>query len=470
MEESPPTPASMMRILHAIHDFLPRHRAGSEIYAFELCRALAARGHQVHVLCAEYDPSRPHASLSWRWHEGIPVTELVNNWRFRSFDETYASSELGDVLGHVLAAVHPDVVHVHNLLNLSFQLPALAAARGTPTVATLHDYTLLCPSGGQRVHLADEHVCLDIEPERCARCFGQSPFASQMALPMVGRRFPGSGVSGRLGMILRRRWPRLATRLGRAAAAAAPGPAVTPSDIARRLETVRRVFDAVELFAAPSAALARDFERFGLPPHKLEVSDYGFPPLAPCKLAPGDGRLRIGFVGTLVWHKGAHVLIDAVRQLPAERWELTLYGSLGTFPDYVARLRKLATGLPVRFAGGFEREKVAEVYAAIDVLVVPSLWPENSPLVIHEAFMAGLPVVGSRLGGTVDLVRDGVNGLLYDAFSAQDLARTLRRLLDEPDLVVRQASPVKTVAEDAREWEVRYRNVCSRNGSDREAE
>ena len=95
-------------------------------------------------------------------------------------------------------------------------------------------------------------------------------------------------------------------------------------------------------------------------------------------------------------------------------------------------------------------------------MVVPSLWPENSPLVIHEAFMAGVPVVGARQGGIPGLVSHGVSGLLYDAFSPSDLAASLRMLIDDPGRVERLAAgapPVKTVVDDAREWEARYERV-----------
>ena len=104
-------------------------------------------------------------------------------------------------------------------------------------------------------------------------------------------------------------------------------------------------------------------------------------------------------MGTLVWHKGVHVLLEAVRALDPSAYELKIFGNPDVFPDYTAELRALAAGLPVRFMGAFDRERTAEVYAQIDVLVVPSLWLENSPLVIHEAFMAGIPVVGARIGG-----------------------------------------------------------------------
>lgn len=463
-----------MRVLHAIHDFLPRHRAGSEIYAHELCRALAARGQQVHVLCAEYDPARSHGSLVWRFVDDLPVTELVNNWSFATFAESYRSERLERQLDHVLRAVQPDILHIHNLLNLSLDLPRLARARGIPSVATLHEYTLVCPSGGQRVHLGERTVCHEIDPARCATCFPRSHLYSQMVYGRVSRVAGGSGALTRLAGMVRRHSPRLFARAGRIAAArAAARERTTADDISVRLDAVRGVFEDVDLFVAPSPALAADFRRFGLPADRLRVSDYGFSPIREVRRVPGDGRLRIGFVGTLVWHKGAHVLVGAVRRLPADAVSVHLFGSLETFPDYVAELREAARGLPVRFEGDFDRERLAEVLSRVDVLAVCSLWPENSPLVIHEAFMAGLPVVGSRMGGTADLVRDGVNGLLYEADSPDSLAAALRRLLDDPQLPGRLAAahpPVKTMAEDAAEWEAVYGEVVSRHaGGGRDA-
>ena len=110
----------------------------------------------------------------------------------------------------------------------------------------------------------------------------------------------------------------------------------------------------------------------------------------------------------------------------------------------------------------FRRTESPRIYSQIDVLVVPSLWPENSPLVIHEAFMAGVPVVGARMGGIVDLVTDQVNGLLYDASSPAALAAALRQLIDDPARVTALGSaapPVKTVEQDAREWDGVYERL-----------
>ncbi len=449
-----------VRILHAIHDFLPRHRAGSELYAFHLCRELAGR-HHVGVLCAEYDPSRPQGSIVRREYEGLPVFELVNNWAFECFEDTYRSPQLTERVERVLDEFRPDVLHVHNLLNLSLDVPALARRRGIPVVATLHDYTFVCPSGGQRVHVAEQHFCEQIDPERCSRCFAQSPFAGAIALGQIasGASLPRPALH--FARALGRRFPRaVAAFASRGSKAAAP----TPEEIRVRLEHALRATEEVDLFVAPSRSLADEYCRLGIPAAKLRVSDYGFPLLARATTRSPDPRapLRIGFVGTLVWHKGVHVLLEAVAQLPRERFELLVFGSVETFPDYVASLRRRAEGLPVHFLGGFDANATAGVYARIDVLVVPSLWPENSPLVIHEAFQAGVPVVGARVGGIPELLRDGESGLLYDAHSAAELADCLATLIASPErLAVLAAAPppVKPIAQDAAEWEALYASV-----------
>ena len=460
-----------LRILHAIHDFLPRHAAGSEIYAFHLCRELASR-HHVHIVAAEYDPGRPHGSLTWRAHEGLPVVEIVNNWD-GSFADTYRSARIGAQLDHVLRATQPDVVHIHSLLNLSVDLPRLARARGAAVVATLHDHSLVCPAGGQRLHLTERTVCDRIDAERCGACFPHSPFHAQMSVAALGRTSgPGGAAIARAARWFARRAPGTAAAVRREVQARArPVPA---AEIQSRLDAVAQVFEAVQLFVAPSKSVADEHERLGLHRSKLLVSDYGFPshparaasgtgPGPPAPDVAGDGgsqtTVRIGFVGTLVWHKGLHVLLEAARQLPAGAWELDVWGATDTFPDYTAFLRQAAAGLPVHFRGAFPNDQSAGIYRRFDLIVVPSLWPENSPLVIHEAFMAGVPVVAARIGGIPELIDDGVNGVLYDAHSVSSLANALQGLVLRPDRIADMAARaprVKSIEEDARDWERRY--------------
>jgi glycosyltransferase involved in cell wall biosynthesis len=457
-----------VHVLHAIHDFLPRHQAGSELYALRLARAQLAR-HHVTMLCADFDPARDHGQVAWRVYDGVPVVELINNWRCASFEETYRSPLIGARIREALLTLRPDVLHVHNLLNLSFDLPAFARDLGIPVVATLHDYTLVCASGGQRVHQRDEHVCVDIDTARCARCFTESPFYENTTL---GSLVNGSR-SGRLiamaAVRARRMLPVLTARAAQVARHARRLP-VTKSDMDARMAAARQVFSNVDLFVSPSASLARDFVRFGLPAERLRVSDYGMPQWPALDGGTPGGRtagrpLRIGLIGTLVWHKGAHVLVDALRTLPANSYQATVFGSTDTFPAFAAEVQAKAAGLPIAFAGAFEPEQAATTYRDIDVLVVPSLWPENSPLVIHEAFQAGVAVIGARTGGIPDLIEDNVSGLLFETGSAPDLARRLRALIENPARVsalAAKAPRVKTIEEDVAEWEAAYAEVIGR--------
>ena len=456
---------SPLRILHAIHDFLPQAQAGSEIYAHDLCRAQLARGHHVTLVCATFDPSRVHGSVVWRVVNGIPVAEITNNWVCSRFEDTYRPALIGARLASVLQAVQPQVVHIHNLLNLSFDLPSMARNAGARVVATLHDYTLVCPSGGQRVHRADEHLCHQIEPTRCARCFGESPFGTRAAFSRFAGQTPW--VSAPLALAAR------AVRTvvpGVTAAVAQHLPTIpaTPADIDARLDAARRALDHVDLVVAPSHSMADEFAALGITP-RPRVSDYGFlpRPLPPAR-QPRSGPLRIGFVGTPVWHKGLHVLIEAARLMPPDAFTLAVHGDTAVFPDYIAALRARAQGLPIEFKDSFSRSDAAAVYDALDVLVVPSIWLENSPLVVHEAFMAGVPVVASRIGGLVNLVSHGVNGMLFEPGDARSLADALRALIVDSVLLDRLATAhtaVKTIDDDAAEWDAAYAAVLRSEGA-----
>src|SRR5262249_51647756 len=133
---------------------------------------------------------------------------------------------------------------------------------------------------------------------------------------------------------------------------------------------------------------------------------------------------------------------------------LDLYGAQTGYhgdESYGARLEPLLNAHGVRLRGPIAHEDVPHVLASLDVLVVPSIWPENSPFVIREAFLAGVPVVASRIGGIPQTVVDGVNGLLVEPGTADSLHRALARLVDEPALLesLRARIPaVRTLAED----------------------
>jgi ribonucleotide reductase alpha subunit len=122
----------------------------------------------------------------------------------------------------------------------------------------------------------------------------------------------------------------------------------------------------------------------------------------------------------------------------------------------------------VQFHGRYPPSEVGHILSKLDVLVVPSRWYENAPLTIQEAFLSGIPVVASRLGGMAEFVHDEENGLLFNVGDPADLARCLRRLHDDRDLLRRLRPTVKThksIESDAHTMELRYRELIAARAS-----
>ena len=219
---------------------------------------------------------------------------------------------------------------------------------------------------------------------------------------------------------------------------------------------------SVTHFFAPSRDLRDRFVAAGLDPARISLCDPGVAPLQidrkPIRVAAARERLpiRIGFLGSLMISKAPHLLIEACESLGKDSVEVRVFGDHAGYhgdAGYRDRLTPLLNRSFVRHHGKIARDTLAGALEQIDVLVVPSIWPENSPFVIREAFLAGVPVVASRIGGIPELIVDGVNGLLFEAGNVGELARTLRRLVDEPDLLpkLRAGIPaVTSIDDDAR--------------------
>lgn len=237
--------------------------------------------------------------------------------------------------------------------------------------------------------------------------------------------------------------------------------------VAQVEQRIKRVLEAcrdVDLFISPSRFLKDTLVEFGLPAQRVLVSDNGLRTdlLQPFRRRP-SAPLRFGYVGTLAPHKGVHVLLEAFQGLVAQGHhpapQLRIHGNLYWFPDYVRRLRSQVQTDAVQFLGEFDNQDALEIYAGIDVLVVPSIWWENSPITMHEAMLTGTPIIASNFGGMANLVRDGENGLLFQVDDAADLRRKMEYLQkDRKRLESLQASTVdvKTIEQDAADMEQRY--------------
>ena len=161
------------------------------------------------------------------------------------------------------------------------------------------------------------------------------------------------------------------------------------------------------------------------------------------RVAPSD-VLRLGYIGTLAEYKGVHILFEAVRVLSGRPIELKVYGKLDDYPVYVEFLIKISAGDPrIEFCGTFPNSQIGSIFADLDILVVPSLWYENSPLVVYSAQHAKCPVIASNVAGISEVIEHDKNGLLFEAGNVLELAAVIKDLLEDRVLLQRLSENAK---------------------------
>ena len=395
-----------MRVLQVIHGYPMRYNAGSEVYTQGLAHALAER-HEVHVFTRQENAFLPEYTVQ---HEVDPsdaqiTLHVINMARAR---DGYRHKAVDAAFAVLLDRVQPEVVHIGHLNHLSTSLVFGARDRGIPIVFTLHDYWLMCPRG-QFIQMYPQDPS-----ETWSVCGGQDD--RKCAVRCYVRYFAGGEGGFEQDATYWTEWVR------------------------RRMAHIRELCDAVDIFIAPSMYLMRRFrDDFGLSEQKLVYLDYGF------HLGRLKGRERVGgepftfgYIGTHIPAKGVDHLITAFGSVAGGPL-LRIWGRhRGVETD---GLKALARALPgsagrrVEWVGEYgNQDIVPEVFNRCDAIVVPSIWAENSPLVIHEALQAGVPVITADYGGMAEYIRHEDNGLLFTHRDPDSLAHQMQRLADDPVL------------------------------------
>jgi glycosyltransferase involved in cell wall biosynthesis len=173
-----------------------------------------------------------------------------------------------------------------------------------------------------------------------------------------------------------------------------------------------------------------------------------------------------GYIGVVDPVKGIHHLVEAVAPLTGA--ELRIYGGEADYAPYPDRAQFLAQlrGSPhIRMMGRYDNQELGRILSEVDVVVVPSIWYENAPLVIREAFLAHKPVVTAAFGGMQEWVQEGVNGQLFRPRDVGDLRRVLEQFIADPTLVAklsRHFPSVRSIADDAAAMEAHYQSLLNR--------
>jgi glycosyltransferase involved in cell wall biosynthesis len=423
-----------MKVAFFVHCFFPGHFYGTETYTLSLARQYLAAGHQVEVVTALFQGEPEAASLVSRYdYEGIPVTCIdKNKIPHTRVKETYYQQEMRPVLEQVLRDIKPDLVHVTHLINHTSALLEATQQLGIPTYATFTDFFGFCLNN--KLEAADGELCKGPLPSRmnCVACHLKDASRNPVADDWMRRATT----------------PRSALWIARAANVARriPGLRGGPvdgllEDIAQRPDTLRNLYNTVYTGAvAPTQFLKEAYESSGI---TVPMKKIGFG--VDIDRTPKPARKKgqqpvIGFIGQIAPHKGTDLLVEAFQRLPRNAARLHIYGPADQDPAYLAALHVLAQGGAVAFNGTFPSAEMASVLGNIDLLVIPSRWYENSPLVLLNALATHTPVLVSDVLGMTEFLDPGHNGYAFERGNVDDLASQLARLVADPDALHALAS------------------------------
>jgi glycosyltransferase involved in cell wall biosynthesis len=176
-----------------------------------------------------------------------------------------------------------------------------------------------------------------------------------------------------------------------------------------------------------------------------------------------QAKISFGFIGAISWHKGLHILVNAFRKVKSSTVTLNIYGSLRDDPEYANMIVQLAKeDARIQFKDPFDVVDSSKVMSKISVLVVPSVYYENYPLVTLMALACKVPVIGSDIGGIPEAIQDGKNGFLVKPGGSVELASLIERIAANPeilqDLEKNIVSP-RRVEEETLDYENLYRRL-----------
>lgn len=378
-----------MRILH-VNKFL-RVVGGAETYMFTVAQLQREQGNEVAFFGLEHEHNDVAVSLGQSPQHlakkraldniDIPVRAKASN----------AAAMIWNVdaqraMTKTLEQFQPDVVHLHNIYHqLSPSILRPLKENSIPTVMTVHDYKLICPSYKL---LADGEVC--------ERCIDGRFRSAVMQKCQSGSRLQSSLLA-----------------------------------IESRLHRTLQAYDPVDLFLCPSRFMAEKLAEANVFADRLRhIPNF----VAPAEAASPEHESRpiILFVGRLSHEKGVDVLVEAANLLQGNA-DVVIIGD-GPEQESLHELVR-ASGSSARLIGRKTPAEVRQWLQRASALVVPSRWHENQPISILEALSQKVPVIATDLGGLGELVIDGQTGLIVPADDAVSLARAIDHLASSSEIV-----------------------------------
>jgi len=423
-----------IRVLLGVAWYLPDSIGGTEKYVRGLATELKQSGIDVAIAVPAPFASRVTRELI----DDVPVFRFAPT-ETRDFDLT---THAPNGWQEILEAFRPTIVDLHSVTS-GMGLAHLRAARAlrARTLVSIHLPGLVC-ARGTLLRFGHELCDGDLRAQPCTTCRLEA-----RGVPAPVGSFLSELPSGLGDWVARLPVPDIARRM------------VSADDAHRdRMRWLSAIADQADRLVAVSDFLKSVLIRNGVAAEKIVVCrqgvESGGEPRRPIAGTREPGVLKVGFVGRFDPLKGLDVLLDAAERIPPDaRIEFHIWGAarIPAARAYRDEIMRNAQGLRnVVFHG--EASSMAP-YDLVDILAVPSTCYETGPFVVLEAHAAGIPVVGSNLGGIAERVTPGRDGLLFPMGDARTLAHILLELWQAPEKLaqLRPTGPVRTIADVARE-------------------
>jgi len=462
-----------VKVLHVPYSFHPDPVGGTEIYV----EALAQQLHQLGFAVVIAAPSNHDNAYE---HRGIRVRRYTVNVAGGAVRELYGEGDetAAHSFGRILAVEQPDMLHLHAFTRgVSLRLVRVAKAHGIPVVFTYHTPTVTCQRGTM-MQWGTQPCDGLMELHTCARCTLQAMFEAFWNLEKKERGVKCKSAKF-LGYLLGSLPPNFGTRVGEFDLQGGHWTALRMTELIElRHATIRSFLTEVDHIVAVCQWVKDTLICNRVPPDQVtlcrqgvtEQSNPSRPKLEELSETL-ESPLQIAFLGRLDPTKGVHILIQALRSLADAPLRLDIYGmaqgcvGLG----YERKLHDLAAAdARILFHPPVSAPDVVSTLRDYDLLAAPSQWLETGPLVVLEAFAAGVPVVGSRLGGIAELVRDGFDGILVEPSDVDTWANTLHRLSQNRSILRAMRAnvrPPRKMSNVARDMAAIYRNVLAQRSA-----
>lgn len=391
------------RILIISHGHPSFSKGGAEVAAYNLFK--------------EYKKVHPGKVLFLARHgktgsETYPLAQLEKDeFLFYSntqdyFTHTQPQKEvLWKEVKSLIEKFQPDVVHFHHFIHIGVELIRVVKnLSSAPKIfLTLHEYSAICNHNGQMVKTGEsKQLCYKSSPLECHNCFT----------------------------------------------------ATSSGDFLLREYFLKSYFEIIDHFISPSRFLKQRYVDWGIAAEKITVIENGQEPVSTVisrDLTDKEYKIRFGYFGQLNPYKGIDVLLNAFKLLPKsvkKQVRLDIFGAnleIQT-PEFIAKIKQLLTEnkAVVTSHGSYESNELPSLLNQVDCVIVPSIWWENSPMVIQEAFMYKRPVVCSNIGGMEEKVEDGVTGVHFLARKPESLKEKIIALCNDRNLLMQMAQNIKS--------------------------